>query len=74
MIDAEYEKTKRDLENEIARVDEWFAKGGGLIDERGSGLLDGYRDECEDDIRQAKAARDVGIRLFRREQGVWGDG
>ena len=33
-----------------------------------------YRAECEDNIVQAKATRDASIRLFREEQGVWGDG
>ena len=50
MIDAEYENIKRDLESEIARVDESGLQrggggGGGLTDERGSDFLDGYRDE-----------------------------
>ena len=33
-----------------------------------------YREQCVDDVRQARAARDMGIRLFREGQGVWGDG
>lgn len=72
-IDAEYETTARDLQNEIARVDECFAKGW-VRNEISAQFLDDYRDECEDNILQAKASRDTSIRLFRQEQGVWGDG
>lgn len=72
-IDAEYEKNKRELEAEIARVDELFAKGCVQI-ERSFIAVTSYRAEGEDDILHAKASRDVSIRLFREEQGVWGDG
>ena len=72
-IDAEYETTKADLEREIARVDERVASGGSQTEEAAVSLSE-YRAECEDNILQAKAARDTSIRLFRQRQGVWGDG
>lgn len=72
-MDAEYETTKTEMQDEIARVDEHFANA--VVDtEEAAESLRGYRAECEDNIVQAKAARDLEIRLFRQRQGVWGDG
>ena len=62
-----------DLRKEIARVDERFAKGW-VLTQTSAHLLNDYRAECEDDILQAKASRDLSIQLFRQDQGVWGDG
>ena len=72
-IDAEYEIMADDLRNEIARVDECFAKGW-VPTQTNAHLLNDYRAECEDDVLQAKASRDLSIQLFRQDQGVWGDG
>ena len=73
MIDAEYETTKRELREEIARIDEYFAQGY-VLTERASIVLQRYRAECNDNVLQAKASRNLSIRLFRQEQGVWGVG
>lgn len=72
-IDAEYENLVGDLRDEIARVDEWFAKGI-VRDEEAVRRLRVYRVECRSDIIHAKAAWDERVRMFREEQGVWGDG
>ena len=72
-MDTEFENTRINLQNEIARVDERFANGL-VTSEESARRLRGYREECEDDILQARAARDLKIRLFRHRQGVWGDG
>ena len=74
LIDAEYEKATRDLRHEIARLDEGIAKGRATADEQVVRRLQGYRAECKDDVSHAKASRDMSIRLFRQNQGVWGDG
>lgn len=68
-IDAEYETSRRDLQSEMARLDECFA-----TNRIAAGSLQKYRAECEDNILQVKASRDVSIRMFRQKQGVWGDG
>lgn len=60
------------MEDEIRRVDERLARA--LTEGEAERNLRGYRAECEDDFVQARAARDLMIRLFREEQGVWGDG
>ena len=73
MIDEEYETIKRQLQAEIARIDHHLAKGPARDDQAAKRIY-GYRAECEENIVHAKASRDMGIRLFRREQGVWGDG
>lgn len=73
MIDDEYETIKRQLQAEIARIDDHFAKGGPPNAQAAKRIYD-YRAECKDNIVHAKTSRDSGIRLFRREQGVWGDG
>ena len=74
-IDSEYKTTVHDLENEIARVDEAFAIGMALVPPEVPPMtLAIYRAECKNNIVQAKATRDTSIRLFRQEQGVWGDG
>lgn len=73
MIDAEYETIKRQLRAEIDRIDDHFAKGPARDDQAAKRIY-GYRAECKDNIFHAKASRDLSIRLFRREQGVWGDG
>ena len=73
MIDAGYERIKRQLRDEIARIDDRLANGP-VPDERASRGLRSYRAQCEDNIVQAKASRDLSIRIFRHEQGVWGDG
>ena len=72
-MDAEFENEKRNLEREIERIDEHFAKGW-VGDEEAAVSLRAYRAACEDDIVQQRAARDLGIRMFRESQGVWGDG
>ena len=72
-MDAEFEKTKANLEKEIERVDEHFANGW-VGDEEAAVELRTYRADCEDNIVQERAARDLSIRLFRQRQGVWGDG
>ena len=72
-MDKEFEKTKENLQSEIERVDEHFANGW-VGDEEAAVTLRAYRAECEDDIVQERAARDLSIRLFRQRQGVWGDG
>lgn len=63
------------MEDEIARVDACFANSArrALTEEEAKSLR-AYREECEDDAVQARAARDLRIRLFRQRQGVWGDG
>lgn len=74
-IDAEYEAVKRNMKDEIARVDLRFTVSAwGRLTEGQARNLRGYREECEDNVVQAKAARDLSIRLFRQRQGVWGDG
>ena len=74
-IDVEYKTTVHDLRNEIARIDEAFAIGIALVPpEMPANTLTIYRAECENNIVQAKATRDTSIRLFRQQQGVWGDG
>ena len=72
-MDAEYERTRTGLEGEMAKIDESLANGRALSDARARNLR-AYRETCEDDIVQAKASRDLSIRLFRQRQGVWGDG
>ena len=72
-IDAQYETIRRELRGEIARVDEALATAL-VTTGQGSVALGQYRAECEDNIVQAKASRDLSIRMFRDEQGVWGDG
>ena len=72
-IDAEYETSKRELQEEIARADVLFARGY-VHTQQSFVAVTSYRAECEDNILHAKASRDVSIRLFRQEQGVWGDG
>ena len=72
-MDAEFEEAKTNLEREIERIDEHFANGW-VWDEEAAVSLRAYRAECEDDIVQERAGRDLGIRLFRQRQGVWGDG
>lgn len=72
-IDATYEGFKRDLQAEIARIDAMITKDHVRIEDSLEALEE-YRAECENDIVQAKATRDVSIRLFRESQGVWGDG
>ena len=47
---------------------------GAAPSEEAVGSLKEYIAECEDDIMQARAARDLSVRLFRVRQGVWGDG
>ena len=74
-IDVEYKTTVHDLKNEIARIDEALAIGMALVPPEAPPMALGiYRAECENNIVQAKATRDTSIRLFREEQGVWGDG
>lgn len=72
-IDAGYDVTERELTEEIARIDDHLANGP-VLDERALKGLKSYRAQCEDNIAQAKASRDVSIRMFRNEQSVWGDG
>lgn len=72
-IDAEYEEEKANLENEIDRIDERFMDWG-RGDAAARRRLSVYRAECENDILQLRAGRDLEIRRFRRSQGVWGDG
>ena len=75
-LDSEYESTKQDLQNEIRRFDARLANGSEQVrnDEEVRESLLRYREECVNDIVQAKAARDMSIRLFRQRQGGWGDG
>lgn len=73
MIDAIYDTTKRELTEEIARIGDHLVNGP-VPDEQALNGLESYRAQCEDNIAQAKASRDVSIRMFRHEQGVWGDG
>ena len=71
----EYKTTVHDLENEIARIDEALAIGMALVPPEAPPMAFAiYRAECKDNIVQAKATRDTSIRLFREQQGVWGDG
>ena len=71
----EYKTTVQGLENEIARIDEAFAIGMALVPPEVPPMtLAIYRTQCKDNIVQAKATRDTSIRLFRQQQGVWGDG
>ena len=72
-MDAEFEDAKKNLENEIERIDEHFMNGW-VGDEEEAVKLRMYRAECENDIVEQRAARDLGIRVFRLRQGVWGDG
>ncbi len=72
-IDAQYDTIKRELRREIERIDEYLANVF-FITEQSRVALGNYRAECADNIVQAKASRDTSIRLFREEQGVWGDG
>lgn len=76
-LDAEYEDIKAEMEQEMRDVDAHLARMG-WTGENGEGEkgaeLRVYKAECADHIVQAKAARDVGIRVFRSQQGVWGDG
>ena len=72
-MDAEFEKEKANLEQEIARVDDYFANGW-VGDEEEAASMRSYRATCVDDIVLQRAARDLGIRMFRESQGVWGDG
>ena len=62
------------MEDEIARVNEQLARARRPLTEEEARNLRGYREECEDDVVQARASRDLSIRLFRQSQGVWGDG
>ena len=68
-IDAQYDTIRRELRREIERIDEYLANA-----QQSRVSLGNYRAECTDNIVQAKASRDASIRLFREEQGVWGDG
>ncbi len=72
-MDAQFEQIKANIQTEIARVDEHFANG--FLQTDASGVtVRGYRADREDDILKVKRARDLSIRIFRQEQGVWGDG
>ena len=71
----EYKTTVHELQNEIDRIDQAFAIGMALVPPEVPPMtLAIYRAECKNNIVQAKATRDTSIRLFRQEQGVWGDG
>ncbi len=71
-MDAQFEQIKAGIQTEIARVDEHFANG--FLQTDASGVRIRYRADREDDILKVKRARDLSIRIFRQEQGVWGDG
>lgn len=72
-IDAQYETIRQELQREIARIDESLTTAL-VTTGQGSIALEHYRSECKDNIAQAKASRDLSIRVFREEQNVWGDG